>query len=96
MSRATDGDRSARLEVRVFPRSRHDAIDGRHDGRVRVRLTAPPVDGKANSALLRLLASELSLRRSQLRIESGETHRDKAVRVDGLDEVEVLRRLGLE
>jgi uncharacterized protein len=62
---------------------------------IRVRLTAPPVDGAANDALLRFLASRLEVARSALNLVSGHTGRTKVVAVDGLSAGEVGRRLGI-
>lgn len=64
-------------------------------GAIRVRLTAPPVDGAANDALLRLLAARLDISRSALTLVSGHTGRTKVVAVDGVAAAEVGRRLGL-
>lgn len=62
---------------------------------IRVRLKAPPVDGAANDALLRFLASSLGVSRSALTLVSGHTGRSKVVAVDGLSAEEVGRRLGI-
>jgi uncharacterized protein (TIGR00251 family) len=82
----------------VQPRAARDAILGLRDGVVRVRVTAPPVDGKANQALVRLLARSLGVPPSAVAILRGGTGRDKLVRIVGLD-VATLERLaspGLE
>ena len=65
------------------------------DGVLRVRVSAPPVDGAANEALLRLLAKRFGVPRSALRIVSGETSRMKVVEIDGLDEATAWARLGV-
>jgi hypothetical protein len=62
---------------------------------LRARVTAAPVEGRANEALLRLLAEALSVPRSSLRIVRGQRSREKVVAVDGLDAAEVRRRLEL-
>jgi uncharacterized protein YggU (UPF0235/DUF167 family) len=64
-------------------------------GRVRIRLTAPQVDGAANEALLRFLAKLLGLAPSTLELTAGAKGREKTVRVPGLAPSEVLKRLGL-
>lgn len=88
--------------MRLTPRASRDAIGGFQagggDGRARgdvlvVRVTAPPVDGRANDALLRLLARALDLPPSALRLVAGESARSKVVEVAGLEETEVRRRL---
>ena len=68
-----------RFAVRLTPRAGRDAVDGVVDGILRVRVAAPPVDGAANDALLRLLASELDVPRRAVRLVSGDTARQKVV-----------------
>ncbi|MBI2761626.1 MAG: DUF167 domain-containing protein [Chloroflexi bacterium] len=84
---------SARLVVRVTPRSSRDHIEVSDDGAWRAWLTAPPFDGKANDALVRLLARRLGVPQRDVRVVRGQSGRDKVVEVDGLDEAEVARRL---
>lgn len=84
------------LELWVQPRASRDEVAGLQDGAVKVRLTAPPVDGEANDALVRFLAKKLGVPRSSLTIVRGQTGRRKAVRVAGLTAEEVRRRLGVE
>ncbi len=62
---------------------------------IRIRLTAPPVEGAANEALVRLLARRLEVARSAVEVVSGLTGRDKLVAVDGITAEEAARRLGL-
>ena len=69
--------------VRVQPRSSRDSIDGVRDGALRIRLTAPPVEGEANEALIRFLAGRLHLPKSAVRILSGERGRLKRVAIRG-------------
>ena len=88
-----------RIAVRLTPRGGRDAVDGwgeDADGRplLKVRVSAPPVDGEANAALLKLIAKILGTPRSSVRIASGEGARVKILAVDGIDEAEVRRRLG--
>ena len=75
------GERT-RLALSVVPNARRTAIDGLHDGALRVRLAAPPVDGKANEALLRWLAGQLGVPRRGLELVRGTSARRKAVEVD--------------
>jgi uncharacterized protein (TIGR00251 family) len=70
--------------VRVVPRAKRTAIAGERDGRLLVRVAAPPVDGKANAAVVKLLAKTLGVPRSSVTIVSGELSRDKVVRVEGV------------
>ena len=84
-----------RLEVRVLPRASRNAIEGWDAaGRLKVRLTAPPVGGAANQALLALLAEALGVAKSRVTVERGSTGRTKLVRVEGLDDDAVRRALG--
>ena len=84
-----------RLRVRVTPRAGRDHIDGAADGVLRVRLAAPPVEGRANEALVRLLARALALPPRDVRVVRGQAARDKLVEIDGLAAAEVRRRLGM-
>jgi len=72
------------LEVLVQPRASRTRAVGEHDGRLKVQLAAPPVDGEANAALVDFLAGELGARRSDVTIERGDTGRRKTVRVAGV------------
>jgi hypothetical protein len=83
-----------RIQVRVQPRARRDEIAGERDGRLVVRVTAPPVDGKANAALRKLLAKRLGVPPGSVTVVRGEGSRDKLVEVDGLDDAVLRRTLG--
>ena len=85
----------ALLELWVQPRASRDEVVGLQDGAVKVRITAPPVEGEANDALLRFLAKRLGVPRSAVTVVRGETGRRKAVRVAGLDEAAARQRLGV-
>ena len=77
------------------PRAARTELAGPHGGALRVRLTAPPVDGAANEALVRFLAERLDVPRSAVRLEAGATGRSKLVTVEGIDVETAARRLGL-
>lgn len=83
---------SVRFAVRVQPRASRSEVVGLHGDALRVRLAAPPVDGAANEALVRLLAELLGVPRRAVRIEGGHASRGKLVEVDGVD-VDDVRRL---
>ncbi|HEY7679003.1 MAG TPA: DUF167 domain-containing protein, partial [Terriglobia bacterium] len=77
-------DRACVFTVRAQPRASRNAIEGEHDGALKVRLTAPPVDDRANEALRRLLADELNIPVSAVRILAGERSRTKRIEVRGV------------
>jgi len=85
---------AARLAVRLTPRAAADQIGGWSDGELRVRVTAPPVDGRANAALVRLLAEALGIAPGRVRIVAGATARRKLVEFEGVSIEEVTARLG--
>jgi uncharacterized protein (TIGR00251 family) len=80
----------AELSVRLQPRARRDEVVGERDGVVVIRVSAPPVDGKANAALCRLIAKKAGVAPSRVEIVRGHGAREKVIRVDGLD-AEALR-----
>ncbi|KPJ48392.1 MAG: hypothetical protein AMJ38_05455 [Dehalococcoidia bacterium DG_22] len=84
----------ASINLRVTPSASRDALMGWQGDVLRLRVTAPAQRGKANEAILRLLAAALRIERRRLRIVRGEASRQKVVFVDGLDEAEVRARLG--
>jgi uncharacterized protein len=84
------------LRVRLQPRAKREEVVGVRDGALVVRVTAPPVDGRANAALCKLLGRVLGVAPSTVAVVRGGTSRDKLVRVDGLDDVTLRRRAGLE
>lgn len=84
---------STRLRLRVSPGARSNAIVGRHGEGWKVRVTAAPEGGKANDALLRLLAERLDLPSKSLNLVSGPSSKDKVVELHGIDTAEAERRL---
>jgi uncharacterized protein len=74
---------ASRINIYVQPRASKTMVAGMHDGCVKVRLAAPPVDGAANAALIEFVAERLGLAKSRVRIVSGQTSRRKVVEVDG-------------
>jgi len=87
-------DGGAVFAVRVTPRSGRDQIDGPAQGALKVRLAAPPVEGAANAALVRLVAKALAVAPGRVRVLSGQRGRVKRLIVEGLAPDEVRRRLG--
>lgn len=81
------------LAVRVTPRASRDAIGGWREGRLRIVTTAPPVEGAANAALCRLVADALHVPVSAVEVVRGHRGRDKLVRITGLTDEDLRRRL---
>jgi uncharacterized protein (TIGR00251 family) len=75
------------LHVRLQPRARRDEVVGERAGAVVIRVTAPPVDGKANAALCVFVARAAGVAPSRVAVVRGHTSRDKVVRVEGADEM---------
>jgi uncharacterized protein len=84
---------STRLRLRIQPGASKAGIVGRHGEGWKVRVLAAPEAGRANEAVLRLLADTLSLPRDALTLVSGHAARDKTVRLDGVGPAQVERRL---
>jgi len=82
------------LRVRVQPRAARDGLFGEREGALVVRLTAPPVEGAANEALVRFLGKALGVAPSAVRVVAGATGRNKVVSVSGLDAATARERLG--
>ena len=81
-----------RFAVRLIPRGGLDRIEGVVDGELRAKVAAPAVDGAANHAILRLIAAELDVPRTTVRLAAGATGRRKLVAVDDIDPAEVQAR----
>jgi hypothetical protein len=86
---------SAQVSVRLQPRASRTELSGVRDGVLIARVTAPPVDGKANAALCRLVAGAAGVAPSRVSIVRGERARQKVLRVEGLDEAALWAALGL-
>lgn len=86
---------SATVSVRVVPRSSKEGVAGCEGGVVRIRLNAPPVEGKANEALVRFLAKALGVPKGRITLVAGERGRSKIVRVAGLTREALMAALGL-
>ena len=82
-----------RISIKVQPRAKKTELDGKLGDIYKLRLAAPPVEGKANQACLRFLAERLGVPQSQIRVTSGLTSRHKIVEIDGIDPASAERRL---
>jgi uncharacterized protein (TIGR00251 family) len=91
--RLTEKDGSVTLDIAVKPRSTREGLAGVYGDRLCVAVNAPPVDGKANEAVVRVLAQIFGVRRSSVTILRGETGRKKTVRIVGIDGAAVERAI---
>jgi uncharacterized protein (TIGR00251 family) len=80
--------------VRIHPRANKNAIAGELGDALKLSLTAPPMDGRANAACIEFFAKLLKVSRSSVTIASGQTSRHKVIRVSGLSAEAVRRRIG--
>lgn len=88
------GQKGAALAIRVTPRARkNEVVEILSDGTVRIRLAAPPTEGKANEALIEFLSDVLEVPRSSIDIVAGQTGRDKLISVLDLDAATVQQRI---
>jgi uncharacterized protein (TIGR00251 family) len=83
---------ATRLDLYVQPRASKTEVVGMHDGRIKIRLAAPPVDGAANAELVSFVAELLGVAKSKVRVVAGESSRRKMIEVEGADE-QKLRKL---
>ena len=81
----TEKDNAIIFNVRVIPRSSKSDIIGEYDGALKVKLNSPPVDGAANAELIKLLAKEFGVSKSRVEILSGNTSKQKQVKISGVD-----------
>jgi uncharacterized protein (TIGR00251 family) len=84
------------LKVFVVPRSSANKVVGEHNGAIKVALTAPPVEGATNKALVEFLAKLLGVPRSAVSLVSGETSRQKSIKVLGVSVEQALEKLSVE
>ena len=88
-----DTPSGATFQVKVHPRARKNAITGEVGDALKLALTAPPVEGRANQACIEFLAEVLNVPRSSVTIAAGESSRNKIIRVRGLSAAKVEERL---
>ncbi|MBW2708533.1 MAG: YggU family protein [Deltaproteobacteria bacterium] len=82
------------IQVKVLPRSSKTEIVGQTDGVYRIKLTAPPVDGKANKTLINFLAKKTGLPKGKIQIVSGEHSRNKTIRIHTASPLAAIKHLG--
>jgi uncharacterized protein len=83
MVEITEKDGAVTFRVRVQPRAARDGVVGEHNGAIKLRISAPPVDGRANEACRRLIAKLAGVPPSAVEIIAGESSKDKVIRVHG-------------
>jgi uncharacterized protein len=85
--------RGVTFAVRVHPRARRNAITGTAGDALKLALTAPPVEGRANQAVIEFFADLFQIPRSSVTIASGETSRNKVLRISGITAAQLRQRL---
>ena len=88
-------DEGVLLPVRVQPRARHNAIMGIHGGRIKVAVTQAPEKGKANVAVVKVLAKALGVNRSHIILKNGATSQQKVLLISGMEPAELRQRLSI-
>ena len=83
----------AKIAVRVYPNAARNEVVGFKGGVLRVRVSAPPVKGKANEELIAFLSKVLGVSKSRIGITTGHTARNKVIAIDGLSQEDLMRRL---
>jgi len=81
------------LFVRVVPRAAKNEIKGVHDGALKIRITTPPIDGKANKALIEFLSKTLNCPKAEIELVRGETARRKTICIRGLTPKDIQARI---
>lgn len=81
------------LTLHIQPGAKKTEVAGQHGDALKIRLAAPPVDGKANEALVKFIAETLGIARSEVSIKSGHTSRRKVVEIDNSTRLEVIAKL---
>ena len=90
-----DSPNGCTLPVRVHPGAKRNEITGTHDGAVKISLTTPPTDGRANDALIAFLAAHLKVPRASIALLTGATSRSKTLRVAGKSAAQIQAALSL-
>jgi uncharacterized protein len=85
---------STKISVKIQPNGGRNQVTGLANGVWKIKVAAPPEKGKANKELIEFLADTLDLRKDQIEIISGQTSHNKLLEIQGLDEAEILKRLG--
>ena len=89
----TAGDKGVYIALHIQPGAKREGVTGLFGTALKIALNAPPVDGKANAALIKFLADKLALSKSALSLKSGECSRDKVIRISGKNIEEIISLL---
>jgi|WetSurMetagenome_2_1015567.scaffolds.fasta_scaffold44223_2 uncharacterized protein len=92
----SDSNNETLITLHVQPSARKNEVVGYDGSVIRLKIAAPPVEGKANREVIAFLSQRLDIKKGALTIRRGLTSRDKVIAVDGLSRDEVLRRLSLK
>ncbi|MFO8010412.1 MAG: DUF167 domain-containing protein [Dehalococcoidia bacterium] len=85
----------SRITVQVRANAKRGGVVGFREGTLRINVSAPPVQGKANRELVELLSEILGVARSNISIERGKTSKTKVIAIEGLPQTEILKKLGV-
>ena len=91
----TDSDGNILLKLRIHPGAKRSAVNGKFADSVKIDLQAPPVDGKANAALIKFLSGLLGIPKAAVELKSGECSRDKVVKISGKTPEEIIKLLNI-
>lgn len=91
----TGTNETARITIRVTPRASASKVAGVKQGALLVRVTAPPVEGKANKAVCEVIAKELGVPKSRVTVIRGDAGRDKVVEISGVSQALAEAKLGI-
>ncbi|MCS7286765.1 MAG: DUF167 domain-containing protein [Anaerolineae bacterium] len=91
--RITKAEKGAAFAVTVVPKAKRNEIVGRYGDAIKVKIAAPPEEGRANEELLSFLAEKLGVKREQLEIVAGASSRNKIISVTGMEPAEVEKKL---
>lgn len=95
MINITEQGNCIRINVRVQPRSAQNKISGEIDGALKIKLTAPPVEGEANQELIKYLAKLLQISKSKISLIQGNTGRNKIIQIEDISKDYLLKKLEL-
>ena len=87
-------NQDSEINIKLLPRSSVNQIIGLENNVYKIKVTSPPVDGKANKSLINILSKQLGIAKGKIEITSGTISRNKKVKIKGLSKVEIAQKLG--